>query len=65
MKNLVRCSVLVLALSLAACEPDDVVDVEVNPPAGVQNALENVQQSVQELQEGVQNAGEALQGEGE
>lgn len=59
---------LVLALGLAACDPEDAVNIEVNPPAAVQDAVDSVQQGADQLNDAVQNigeGGEAGEGNGE
>ena len=55
---------LVLTLGLAACEPGDVVDVDINPSQAVEEAVDGVQQGVEGLNNAVQNFGEG-EGEGE
>ena len=49
---------LLLAFSLAACEPEDVVDVDVNVPDAVENAAGEVQEGVQEVGGALENIGE-------
>jgi hypothetical protein len=53
---------LVLVGSLVACEPGDVVDVDINPSQGVENAVDRVQQGVDGLNDAVQNFGEGAEG---
>ena len=55
---------LVLTLGLAACEPGDAVDVDINPSQAVEEAVDGVQRGVEGLNNTVQNFGEG-QGEGE
>jgi len=52
----------VLAFGLAACEPGDVVDVNINPSQAVEDAVDGVQQGIDGLNDAVQSFGE---GEGE
>ncbi len=49
---------LLLAFSLAACEPEDAVDVDVNVPDVVENAAGEVQEGVQEVGGALENIGE-------
>ena len=53
---------LVLAFGLTACDPGDVVDVNINPSQAVEEAVDGVQQGIDGLNDAVQNFGE---GEGE
>ncbi len=48
---------LALALGLAACDPSDVVDVDINPSQAVEDAVDGVQQGVDGLNDAVQNFG--------
>ncbi len=54
----------VLTVGIAACEPGDAVDVDINPSQAVEDAVDNVQQGVEGLNNAVQNFGEG-EGEGE
>lgn len=53
---------LVFVGSLVACEPGDVVDVDINPSQGVENAVDRVQQGVDGLNDAVQNFGKGAEG---
>ncbi len=55
---------LVLTIGLAACDPGDVVDVNINPSQAVEDAVDGVQQGVGQLNDAVQNFGEG-EGNGE
>lgn len=55
---------LVLTLGLAACDPEDAVDVNINPSQAVEDAVDGVQQGVDGLNNAVQNFGEG-EGNGE
>jgi hypothetical protein len=48
---------LVLTVGLAACEPGDVVDVDINPSQAVEDAVDGVQRGVDGLNNAVQNFG--------
>ncbi len=50
--------VLLLAFGLAACEPEDAIDVDVNVPNAVENAASEVQEGVQEVGSALENVGE-------
>lgn len=47
----------VLAVGLAACEPSDVVDVDITPPPAVDDAVEGVQRGIDGLNDAVQSFG--------
>ena len=47
-----------LTLGLAACDPSDVVDVDINPSQAVEDAVDGVQQGVDGLNNAAQNFGE-------
>ncbi len=47
----------VLAVGLAACEPGDAVDVDINPSRAVEDAVDRAQQGVDGLNDVVQNFG--------
>lgn len=54
-----RCFLLlVLTVGLAACEPGDAVDVDINPSQAVEDAVDGVQRGVDGLNNAVQNFGE-------
>jgi len=55
---------LVLISGLAACEPGDAVDVDINPSQAVEDAVDGVQQGIDGLNDAVQSFGEGG-GEGE
>lgn len=56
----------VLAVGLVACEPSDVVDVEITPPPAVDEAVEGVQRGFDGLNDAVQSFGDESTGaEGE
>ena len=55
---------LTLVLGLAACDPEDAVDVDINPSQAVEDAVDGVQQGVDGLNDAVQNFGEDA-GDGE
>ena len=46
-----------LTLGLAACDPSDVVNVDINPSQAVEDAVDGVQQGVNGLNDAVQNFG--------
>lgn len=48
---------VVLTVGLAACEPGDVVDVDINPSQAVEEAVDGVQRGVDGLNNAVQNFG--------
>lgn len=50
-----------LTASLVACEPGDVVNVDINPSQGIEEAVDRVQQGVDELNNAVQNFGEGAE----
>jgi hypothetical protein len=56
---------LVLTVGLVACDPSDVVDVEINPGQAVQDAVDGVQQGVNGFNDAVQNFGGEGESEGE
>ena len=47
----------VLTVGLAACEPSDVVDVEITPPPAVDDAVEGVQRGIDGFNDAVQSFG--------
>lgn len=47
---------------MVACEPGDVVDININPPQGVENAVDGVQRGIDGLNNAVQNFGEGAEG---
>lgn len=53
---------LTLVLGLVACDPEDVVDVRIDPPQVVEDAVNGVQQGVDGLNDAVQNLGESAGG---
>ena len=57
----------VLTVGLAACEPSDVVDVEITPPPAVDDAVEGVQRGIDGFNDAVQsfggNEGDGAEGE--
>lgn len=53
---------LVLTTSLVACEPGDVVNVDINPSQGVEDAVDRVQQGIDGVNNAVQNFGEGAEG---
>ena len=53
---------LTLVLGLVACDPEDAVDVNINPPQAVEDAVNGVQQGVDGLNDAVQNFGEGAGG---
>lgn len=55
---------LVLTVGLVACDPSDVIDVEINPGQAVEDAVDGVQQGVDGLNNAVQNFGGEGEGEG-
>jgi len=54
----------VLTVGLAACDPGDAVDVDINPSQAVEDAVDGVQRGVDGLNNAVQNIGGG-EGEGE
>ena len=48
----------VLTIGLAACEPGDAIDVDINPSQAVEDAVDRAQQGVDGLNNAVQNFGE-------
>lgn len=64
--------VLMLALGLVACDPEDAVDIDVNPSQAVEDAVNRVGEGVQgvgdalenfgqDVEEGAENAGEEVE----
>lgn len=47
-----------LTVGLAACEPGDAVDININPSQAVEDAVDRAQQGVDGLNNAVQNFGE-------
>lgn len=56
-----------LTVGLAACEPSDVVDVDITPPPAVDDAVEGVQRGIDGFNDAVQsfggNEGDGTEGE--
>lgn len=55
---------LVLTVGLVACDPGDVIDVEINPGQAVEDAVDGVQQGVDGFNDAVQNFGNEGESEG-
>ncbi len=45
-------------VGLVACDPSDAVDVDINPPQAVEDAVDSLQQGTEQLNDAVQNFGE-------
>lgn len=56
---------LILTLVLAACEPNDAVEVDVNVPEPVENAVGEVQEGIQEVGGALESVVEGVEGGGE
>lgn len=47
----------VLTVGLAACEPNNVVDIDITPPPAVDDAVEGVQRGIDGFNDAVQSFG--------
>lgn len=52
-----------LVLGLVACDPGEVISIQVNPPPGVQDAVDGLQQGADQLNNSIQNFGEENEGD--
>ncbi len=54
--------VLVLTLGLVACDPEDAVDVDVNPSQAVEDAVNRFGEGVQGVGDTLENFGQGVEG---